>query len=254
MNVRLTGWFGVPVHELGHALFCLLFRHKITEIKLYIPDPEDDTLGYVKHAWNPDSRFQSVGNFFIAIGPMLLGVLVLWMMSYFMVPDFTETFSIAWRQNAEMAQDARSGNVLSLLVAFCISVAEILRSMFFSENIETWQFWVLLYFSICVASHMGLSPSDIKSAKSGLIAIVLIVLVLNFIVSILEIIGLPSIAGQHWRYIALETYVPFVNGLLGALGALLMYALIISGLHFAISYICLGAYNLVKGRGFMNPF
>ena len=29
----LFGWLGTIVHELGHAIFCLIFGHKITAIK-----------------------------------------------------------------------------------------------------------------------------------------------------------------------------------------------------------------------------
>ena len=46
-DIIFTGWIGTPIHELGHAAFCVLFRHKITEMKLYNPNPTDNTLGYV---------------------------------------------------------------------------------------------------------------------------------------------------------------------------------------------------------------
>ena len=29
----LFGWLGTIIHELGHAVFCLIFRHKITTLK-----------------------------------------------------------------------------------------------------------------------------------------------------------------------------------------------------------------------------
>ena len=47
----LFGWLGTIIHELGHALFCIIFRHKITEMKLFDPDPETGTLGYVQHTY-----------------------------------------------------------------------------------------------------------------------------------------------------------------------------------------------------------
>jgi len=26
-----TGFIGVPIHEIGHALFCVIFRHKLSQ-------------------------------------------------------------------------------------------------------------------------------------------------------------------------------------------------------------------------------
>ena len=59
---------GVAVHELGHALFCIIFRHKIEDMKLFSPE-EDGTLGYVSHTYNTKSIYQRIGNFFIGTGP-----------------------------------------------------------------------------------------------------------------------------------------------------------------------------------------
>lgn len=67
------GWLGIVLHELGHAVMALIFRHKIMGIKLVqIHDIEDsDSLGYVNLAGNRHSFYQKLGNFFIGIAPFL---------------------------------------------------------------------------------------------------------------------------------------------------------------------------------------
>jgi hypothetical protein len=47
----LTGWLGVPVHELSHAAVCVVLRRPVTELRLFAPDASSGTLGYVK--WQP---------------------------------------------------------------------------------------------------------------------------------------------------------------------------------------------------------
>ena len=33
-GVYLAAWLGTPLHELGHALFCVIFLHKIADMKV----------------------------------------------------------------------------------------------------------------------------------------------------------------------------------------------------------------------------
>ena len=74
-----TAAIGTPVHELGHAIMCLIFGHKITDMKLWIPRPENGVYGYVAHSYNQKNLWQKLGNLFIGLGPIFsgLGVVVL---------------------------------------------------------------------------------------------------------------------------------------------------------------------------------
>jgi hypothetical protein len=253
-DVYVTGWIGTPVHELGHALFCILFRHRIDEIRLFSPDPANGTLGYVAHSYNPDSRYQRIGNFFIGIGPILFGAVVLYALMYFLMPDMMILFSGVECQSAGLAQDINTGSLLNLWSAFYASLTGILSDIFDTRNFISWRFWVFLYLSFCIASHMELSPADIKGVLGGLVTFAVTVLLLNFAVIGIEMLEVESFAGKYWQYVKLETYALYINSFLGALGALLTYALIISCLNFALSYIGLSVYSLKKYGRIFNPF
>ena len=126
---------GVMIHEIGHAIFCLIFRHKIVEMKLFSPE-EDATLGYVNHSYNPNSFYQRIGNFFIGTGPIWFGVAVLCLISWLLLPN------------------------------------EMQISDFFSLNFwGRWQSYIWLYLALTISSHITLSPPDLAGSVDGGIAI-----------------------------------------------------------------------------------
>ncbi len=254
LDVVFTGWIGTPVHELGHALFCLVFGHKINEMKLYNPDPSDGTLGYVNHSYNPESRFQKIGNFFIGIGPILFGAFVLYALFYYLLPDLQGVFGRVELQGKTVAQGIKTGSWTGVYNSMADTTSYIVKNVFSSANFSNWKFWVFLYLSMCVASHMELSPPDIKGAQSGLVSLVAALLFFNLIILVAEAYGLNSYAGSYWSYFKLETYAVHINSVLGMLGGLFVLAAIISGINFIISFIALSVYSLVKGRGLFNPF
>jgi hypothetical protein len=253
-DIVATGWIGTPVHELGHAIFCILFRHKITDIKLYDPDTKNGTIGYVKHSYKSNSLYQRIGNFFIGIGPILFGSLVLYAALYFLMPNFQSLFQVINKYGSHIAGDIQTGNIAGSWSAIKAVSVSVLGAIFNSENLTNWRFWVFIYLSFCIASHMELSPPDISGSKSGLITIVLFLLIFNLIIMSVELLGWNTMLGGFWQYIKLETYSAGINKFLGILGALFIYSVIISALNFVLSYIILGTFNLMKGKGVLNPF
>lgn len=69
----ITGIVGTPIHELAHAAACSLFGMRIIQMKLYSPNRETGTLGYVSFAYNPHSTLHSIGLVVQGIAPLLMG-------------------------------------------------------------------------------------------------------------------------------------------------------------------------------------
>lgn len=148
---------GVMIHELGHAFFCLVFGHKIEEMKLFSPE-EDGTLGYVSHSYNPKNFYQRIGNFFIGTGPVWFGLAALWVIAYLLLPP-----GIKPENNSLM-------DGLQNFASVFFSFAFWLR----------WQSYLWLYLTLTIASHITLSASDLKGAVDGGL-IIPAVIFLNFL-------------------------------------------------------------------------
>jgi hypothetical protein len=77
--------------------------------------------------------------------------------------------------------------------------------------------------------------------------------VLNLIILGLEALGLSSHFGKWWSYVKIESYATGINKWVGTFGALFVFASIISGINFIVSYLALSIYNMVRGKGLINP-
>ena len=175
----LFGWLGTSVHELGHAVFCLIFRHKITRMKLFDPDPGTGTLGYVEHSYNPANIYQLAGNFFIGIGPILLGTAVIYLVSYFLLGlhPFQNTASL---QITEIQLDSWNA-IGQLLQNIGTSSLSFLGSIFSWDHFATWQLYVFIYLAFAIGSSITLSPPDIKSTLIGLSVILVLIFIFNLV-------------------------------------------------------------------------
>jgi hypothetical protein len=173
----LFGWLGTIIHELGHAIFCLIFGHKISEMKLFDPDPETGTLGYVKHSYNSKNIYQLVGNFFIGIGPILLGTAVIFLLAFWLLrlnpPNLNNGFS-------NIALDLNTWDTFkTLLQTFWNSSSNLLGEVFSRPHLSSWEWYVFIYLAFAIGSSITLSPPDIKAAFSGFGIILILIFIIN---------------------------------------------------------------------------
>ena len=211
----VTGVIGTPVHELSHALFCVIFGHKIEEIKLFQINSEDGTLGYVRHSYNPKNVYQKIGNFFIGIGPILVISGLLYLGAYLLIPSTVEAVSTGI--HAINGQGGISGAFGVLVDTF---------KAFFGAAV-TLRWWIFVVVGAFFALHMNLSVPDIKGALSGLVFLLLVLLVLNVV---LRLIGKSLIYGAIRVAISCGIYLTLF------LSIALIINLILLGLSFLLRF------------------
>ena len=172
--VLVTGWIGVPLHELSHLLLAKLFGHRIVAFELFEPDPSTGTLGYVWHAYRRRSPWQLAGGFFIGIAPLVGGVLALGLLMAWMTPG-VRLEGLLPAQASGLPLDVirlREPGAWLLLVHQMLATTVAWLS-------AVWQartLWlpVQLYLAIAVASHMAPSGRDLQSALPGLALLVVL--------------------------------------------------------------------------------
>ena len=173
----IFGWLGTLVHESGHAIMCIVFRHRITEIKFFSLDPANKTLGYVKHSWNPKNLFQVTGNFFIGAGPLILGAFVIYGVFYLLLPQLKLS---ALNITIPKTRDFASVNALLFWTRETAScLYEFLRQLFLSVDIQNWQPWLTAYILFSVGSAMKLSRADIKGSGPGFLLFIIFIFLLS---------------------------------------------------------------------------
>jgi hypothetical protein len=237
LDIYLTGWIGTPVHELGHAFFCLIFGHRITEIILFSPNSEDGTLGYIHHSYNSKSLYQRIGFFFIGAGPILFGSIVLYGLLYAFLPNYQEITgmlpSVNFTDSGISDWMKNTGNLFSVGMNLMIHV-------FKAENFALLSFWVFLYLSFCISSHMQLSPPDLKSMFSGLITILLVLLVINLLVMFLGF--------------DFTVYVLKISRFIGRFLGIFILAIFLSLINFITTYVFLAVFHYLKYRKILSIF
>ncbi len=211
-GILWTAWLGTPVHEYGHAFFALLFKHRITDIALFSPNPQTGELGHVNHTYRSRNLYQNIGNFFIGLAPLIFGPLLLALLLVILVPQGQEIFNqLSFQQISIPLLISGLGKSLSLL--------------FSSANLHHFGFWIFLYISFAIASHLAPSREDLRGAGRGGLTIIIILLLLNTLALLVH--------GDLTIY-----FLNFTHFLIKLI-PIYIYVLLISLLHFSLSFLIL---------------
>jgi hypothetical protein len=72
----LLGSFALstPLREAGHVAMAVLFWHRVEEVRFLDLNALDGEMGYTEHSYHPRNPIALLGNFFFALGPVLLGL------------------------------------------------------------------------------------------------------------------------------------------------------------------------------------
>ncbi len=169
----IFGWFSIPIHELGHAVFALLFGHKITRVVLFDPQARAGSHGYVRHEWKKNNLWHQVGNLFIGVGPIILGSLVIRLLSGLLLEL---NFESAGTISAQAGLLQQLGSIPQFLHSSLMNTLMILRGIFANFG---WKTALFLYLSFGISTNINLSELDIGHIKPALILIVQAILVFN---------------------------------------------------------------------------
>jgi len=217
-GILATAWIGTPVHEMGHALMCLIFGHKIMDMRLLTINRSDGTLGYVTHSYNQRSVYQTVGNFFIGVAPIISGIGALFLSLYYLLPNSFKVFA-GYLEAGVMTKSLDLTFFQGLVSASLV----LIRSIFTLSNVLTPNFWIFLLIAMGVSSHMALSRADIKGATQGLVTLYTVLFSLTLLGNFLQV--------DAYRYIS---QVALYNAYILAFSAL---ALIFSLFTLVLSFM-----------------
>jgi len=175
----LIGWPGTLVHELGHAMFCPLFGHRITGMRLFTFSTRKQSAGYVCHSYNGRNPYHLIGNFFISIGPLVLGSAVIYLSLRYLAGLPPEANELLVSTKPLSADEG----VLGLLWAFFQALKAIALKLIGCIDFSNYKFYLAGYLILSIGSAMTLSQRDIASAASGLGVILLLVFGINLMIA-----------------------------------------------------------------------
>lgn len=168
IGILFTGVIGTAVHEIGHLIMCILFRHKISNFQLFNfrGYKYEDTLGYVSHKYDKHSLYQKAGNFFIGIGPIVFGTLFMIISFKLLLPDLYIQINIS-----NYMEYFQIFNLNYIFLSIYNLSKSILVLLFNIKNLSNINFYIFIYLMFCVSSHISLSKKDFENSYLGIFSL-----------------------------------------------------------------------------------
>lgn len=215
-GVLISGLIGVPLHELSHALTATLFGMRVTEIKLYKPDPQSNSLGYVNYQYRPGSPLHQVGRFFTGFAPAICGGLVVWF--GFRLAGIVTLDQVLSPQ--ALVSATHSGNLGYVAHALWAWGGDVFAGLC------SWVAIATVIASMMVALHATPSKADLAGAAAGSVLVLCLLLLLILMKHSMPEIYYPYIARFVDIPSAIETFAVLViqMAVIGATTATVMTA------------------------------
>lgn len=176
--VRFSGLVGTPVHELSHALMCLIFGHRVTKMQIYNTKKRSKVLGFVEHTYNRRNLYHQVGNFFIGIAPIVVGGLVVTLFVRVLTPGM-------YNGMIGEINDVMAASGVGFFGELVKSLFSIFVSFFSLSNFISLRWWLCILLAFAISIHMEISRSDIKGGLKGLGVIAVLLLVADLVLAYL---------------------------------------------------------------------
>ena len=135
LNFRVTRWMyylGALIHELSHAILCVLTGAKISEFNVFSKQP------HVTHA---KPKLIIVGQPLISLAPIIGGLLFIYIINTWLLNNY---FSILSPSNIQGIPNL----LLSILAQF---------------NLLEWQSWIAILLFVNIGAMIGPSTRDLKN-------------------------------------------------------------------------------------------
>lgn len=176
----VVGGLGILLHELGHAIFAVIFGHRLTHIRLLDFHYHDTgTLGSVEHRWETDNIYQTLGNFFIGLAPYYSCSLALFGCQWLIFHKGVHFSSLLYV------------NTLASWQTFTTTVWQTFSADFHvlaTGNLFQWVLYLILIIMVASTGY-DLSGADMKNTVQGIVPFVLLQIVVTVFLGIFQFSG-----------------------------------------------------------------